>query len=378
MILRIKNSDSTVTTLSSRGMLKILSGDTYIRMRGERKTVTFSQSVPDYNEWYSTVINKKQLAIFTGGSGLVGRQGAYSFAQGIAAYTKSSSGHIYLRTFQKSSPDTDGNMQLLPGKTLDVIPTDAHKVVVSRLDTEIPRTTKTVLRELNIFVWYLYHALNSTVYRLLEYSPYTCCRPMFTTSRLWGTIPSYQALIARWKRGFTLNINKSRETLTFSLGYTAADCDVPFVRITAVLTKQTAASPDTTGFLTLYSQGVSTDLNATPVRTIVKSDGVSSISLSGNGSDDWSAQQKAWTTITTTLTISNMSQGNYYTEAFSLAVALNESTTLFYDQTGSAVNTYLLTVSWEVSDSTGESKTYTETRTVESLAILLKEPEDAS
>lgn len=386
LTLKVKSSDGTVTTLS--GVVKLTTGSSCTQLAGDPqdKTVTISENRQSYLDWYNTQVANKRLAI----SGVYSAEPdsesssessdsqpgfSYYFDRGVSAYIYGENSSPYLLSIQSSTPDNTGNLQILPGKTVDVSE-GAGEIYLSKLSTGIINDPGTVYREINVFLWYLYHALNFQVYRLQKFNPSVTGNPAFRDSHLLGTIPSYQALVARWnylvwKRSFLSKVSQSGETLNFSLGYSGVSCTATVVKLSATLTliNDEDAFDSTIKFFTLYSQGVNTSLTKIPTYRITKytdkesSGSSSTVEVQGHGTDPW-AGSNTWKRITIEIPGSSddgiiLSQGEYYNAAFSLAVALNEKTTYFYQSIGNDQFTFSLDIEWAVNDDTG-THTYTE------------------
>lgn len=393
LTLRIKtSSEAAPIELSGLTYITVGTGQA-LRVSGDasKNKITFTDNRLSYLEWYNTQIANKRLAIERGGSsGHSGSSGEaegqpsfqYDFIRGKDAYIYGDFPVPYLASIQSGTPDEHGNIQILPGKTVDVSAGDG-KIYLSKLDTGILNDPGTIYREINVFLWYLYHALNVQAYRLHVFAPDQTGAPAFTKSHLMGTIPSYQALLAKWnylvwKRSFIAKVNEAEETLNFSFGYSGVSCTPTSVavKVQLILKNDKTAYDSTIKFFTMYTQGMNTSLDTLPNYTITKygtypgSPG-DSVNVDGHGTDGW-AGEKTWQMIEIDVPVVSLSQGEYYNAAFSLAVALNEGTTYYYQSVGNDQFTFDLNIVWTIG-STSYPQTY---KDLNVKTILLYEEEE--
>lgn len=362
MLLKIKNkNDNSVTTVSS--ILRIQNESKYISFNcSSENTIKISDSNVSYDSWYDTIINRKRVAIYDGGK----IADIANFEKGINSYIQHTNSP-YLLSFVGCTPDSKGNIQLLPGKTLDVFTTN-NKIICSQL--KIPKTQErsAVLKDVNRCIWYLYHTFNSFLYRMNIWNPNKTCSPMYKNARLLGVIQAYQAAVAAWnlkiwKSSFLWSISQVADSITFNVGYIALNCVNPNVSCVVTI-KNTApphseSTPDTdevssesedkdeldidklnsTEFYTIYDQGVATNIGGSVNRSIVKlvqdeseeSTGEPiSVNVSGKGTDTAAEEGKHWEKIVIRLNLGTLNQGLYYKGLFSLAIAQNATTVKHY------------------------------------------------
>lgn len=375
LTLRIKTS-SEAAPIELSGFIHITTGiGQALRISGDigKNKITLTDNKPSYLDWYNTQVSNKRLAIERGGSSGSGSSGSsieegqpsfqYHFVRGKDAYIYGDLSTPYLASIQSGAPDEHGNIQILPGKTVDVSAGDG-KIYLSKLVTGILNDPGVIYREINVFLWYLYHALNVQAYRLHIFAPPQAGTPAFTKSHLMGTIPSYQALLAKWnylvwKRSFIAKVNEADETLNFSFGYSGVSCTPTevAVKVQLILKDDKEAYDSTIKFFTMYAQGMNTSLDTPPSYTITKygsypGTSEDSVNVDGHGTDDW-AGEKTWKMIEIAVPEVSLAQGEYYNAAFSLAVALNEGTTYFYQNVGNDQFTFDLNIVWVVR--TGDS-----------------------
>ena len=364
--------------------IRVKTGSTYVEVQGKKlvlavgnenknttlypdkpkNAIRFTDTRESAEEWYSAWLTGKQLAMNSGGSLTTGPENMrYSFTVGIGAYIYNGGDTPYLKTIQSTAPDSSGNIQILPGKTVDVT-LAPNGVAISKIKTGILKDAGTVYREINIFLWYLYHAANYQMYRMRMFSPSSVGSPMFRESHMLGTIPSYQALVARWNylvwlKSFLVNVSQADETLSFNVGYCGDSCTPTTVNIRVTLTLTQAADTEgTIKFFTMYSQGITTSLTpassggsggySVQITKYQNTDGTGAhVDVPGKGTDDWAGVSE-WGSIVIDITNLVLSQGDYYNQAFSLAVALNEKTTYYYQSLGSASHKFNMDVVWTV------------------------------
>lgn len=371
MQLRIKTGDGTVVPVSK--LLTIKTDSDNLAVSGTDNIITLQDTKESYDEWYSTFINRKAIAIHGGGT-----VGDTQFEEGVRVYTHYED-KPYIRSITGSTPDSTGNVQLLPGNTLDIVPLDS-RISFEQIDIPVDGGLGAVLEDINRCAWYLYHTYNSFVYRMNIWDPNTTSAPMFPTARMLGTIQAYQAVVAAWnmrvwRRSFLWDLSPIRETVSFSVGYMALDCVNPDVVCVVTIDNVDPANDDTTSFFTIYDQGISTNINLSAVRTtITKTTANGDVRVSGAGTDDAAASKTNWSRITIEITLGTLKQGEYYKAAFSLAVAQNETTTLYYQQVADKFNIIDIKTTWVV-DSINE---YTIENEGEKMRALLtyEEPEN--
>lgn len=348
MILRIKPKEGDAIAVNR--LLTIDNNASNITVGASRGTVTFNDSRESYSDWYASFIHRKTIAMHGGGTVAPGM----TFERGIRVYT-----HVddkpYLKSIAGSAPDGNDNIQLLPGKTLDIVPADVNKIYFEQIQIPVDNNLTNILVDINRCIWYLYHTYNSFVYRMNVWSPETTSSPMFPKAHMLGTIQAYQAVVAAWnmrvwRRGFLWDSSPVRETMAFSVGYMALDCINP--NVTCVVTISNVDSDNTIAFFTIYDQGISTNIDPSRVATTIKKTVNSyTIPVPGTGSDDAAANKEVWSKITIEIKLGELVQGEYYKAAFSLAVAQNETTALYYQNIGTAYNIVNVETKWILDNS---------------------------
>ena len=340
MILRIKDNKGNVVRVKDILNITSIDRDLVLESDSEDNSVRIVSNKPSYAEWYKSYINRKEIALYEGGT----VSDTVSFDEGIKCFTTYNR-RPYLRTFTGNTPDYQGNIQLHPGKTLDVVRFASEKRL-SFEKIDVPDNLKNseilgkALNDINICAWYLYHTLNSFLYRLNIWNPQEKCRPMFTNRRLLGAISGYQASVAAWnmkvwRKSFLWSLNPIREVISFSVGYMSLDCFSLPVKIEVTI-RIIEAVNNTTSFLTIYDQGISTNADLIPLRRIYKKSKQGShiveYNIDGRGSDSAAEHNINWNEIVISIDLGEMKQGIYYKAAFSLAIAQNETTDLYYQQ----------------------------------------------
>lgn len=310
------------------------------------RSIIISSLVKKYEDWYNVFIAGKTNAVLLGNATVVGK---YSIVHGISTYIYAGKEAGYLRTISSVSPNNSGNIQLLSGNTIDVSVKD-NNLSLSRVDFGITNSTTGVLIELNRMLWYLYHAQNSLIYRMNLWAPDKLSSPMFRDCRFLGIVPSYQASVAAWnmkiwRKSFLWEISPIRESISFSIGYMSLGCVSPSVRCVVTISN-VAPVDDTTRFLTIYDQGVSTNLDTEIGRNITKTTSRGKVSIPGNGTDSAVDGGENWSTIVVDIDLGEMSQGDYYKAAFSLAIAQGEKTTLYYQSIADRKHGMTVEVNW--------------------------------
>lgn len=345
MRLRIKTRSGEITDVSK--ILTIKAEADNLSVTSGSNTITLRDSKESYAEWYNTFIDRKTIAMHGGGD----MEDSISFTVGIQIYTHAE-GKPYLKSITSSTPDEAGNIQLLPGSTLDIIPADG-RISFEQINIPVDGDLGFVLEDINKCVWYLYHTYNSFLYRMNLWEPNTTSSPMFTDARMLGTIRAYQAVVAAWnmrvwRRSFLWDISPIRETVSFSIGYMALDCINPSVTCNVKITNARPAN-DTTKFLTIYDQGISTNMSLSSVdRSITKTTADGDINVDGAGTDKAASEGVDWNTISIKINLGVMKQGEYYKAAFSIAVAQNETTALYYQKVDTKTHTMNIETIWTV------------------------------
>lgn len=370
MQLRIRAKSGAVSNIGR--LLTIKTGSDNLTADGLDNVITLQDTRESYAEWYNTFINRKVIAMHSGGS--VGD--VYFFTVGIQVYTRAE-GKPYLRSIEGSVPDSNGNIQILPGNTLDIIPLDTR---ISFEQIKIPEFGGLggVLEDINRCVWYLYHTYNSFIYRMNVWKPGLVSYPMFPESRMLGTIQAYQAVVAAWnmrvwRRSFLWDLSPIRETVSFNVGYMAIDCVNPTVTCIVTIDNH-KDNDDTTKFFTIYDQGIATNITSS-VHTSITKTTVSgeTVRIPGSGTDDI-AGISDWSRITIEITLGELKQGEYYKAAFSIAVAQNETTALYYQSIADKFNTIDIKTTWII-DSINE---YSIVNTGQKMRALLTYKENES
>lgn len=356
MILRVKGKDGIIHTV--KNILTIASTSQDVSVVGDDNSIEISSTTQTYDEWYSSYVTKKLSAMLNGGSESddVSKDNAYSFTHGVKIYTSYAydDGDLverpYIKTIASVTPDSTGNIQLLPGHTLDVSAALNGYIKLSRIKAESNPDISYILEDINRCVWYLYHAFNTILYRLNIWDPSQHVSPMFPTRRLLGTLVSYQAVVSAWnakvwRKSFLFGVNTMRENASFFMGYVALNCVNPDVRLKAVITNTTKS--DTTKFYTVYAQGFSTNIKDQKVTNIEKLtvDGTR-VTLDGNGFDGCVAMGSNWDTIEINIDLGKLNQGDYFKAAFSLSVSWDTSANIMYGGATDNYNEFKLDVYW--------------------------------
>lgn len=371
MILRIRDKKGRVTHVSRLCKIVADGDDNTISADASNNTITITDSNVSYAEWYQSFLNRKLLAMHSGG--VVDKDTV--FVHGVRSYVYTGD-RPYLKVFSGVTPDTDGNIQLLPGKTLDVALAGGNRISLEQLDIQRSSTLAEALADINRCVWYLYHSFNTLLYRMHVWAPNITCYPMFTKARLLGVIQEYQAVVAAWnlkvwRSSFLWSVSQGREALVFDVGYISFNCVPQSVHCTVVIynpnyAKDVEDYPSSNSFFTLYKNAEGGKIAGTTV-TMIKSareqtDGgdYEYCGISGKGSDDWAEESKPWSSITLDITINSLSQGEYYKASFAVAVAQNEWTAKYYSSIDgdSPPSPLMITTTWFIDD---ETATGTET-----------------
>lgn len=379
MELRIRTRTGTV---SVNKVLVINRDRQDIDVSCNNNVLTLSSAGISFDSWYSRFLSRKLVAMCVGGS-----------PDERTLFTAGLSGTIYascVKTINNTSPSADGNLQLLPGKTLDIYPTSSG-IAMEQLNIPITNISN-VLEDINRCAWYLYHTYNSFLYRLHVLDIHAKTGPMFTGVPLLGTIPAYQALVAAWnikvwRRGFLWDTSEVRETLSFSVGYMATDCVNPSVRCEVELLAEPAlinGEIDTSiGYYTLYKQGVSSNVHHIVQPQIIKyrstgSDSDGGVEVSGTGTDPLAelGGNGVWSKIITSFSLNALEQGDYYKAMFSLAIAQNSMTSETYEGLSTTEPHKIhITTTWYVTDENYVEHNYKETSSgvVASLSVTRSE-----
>lgn len=274
---------------------------------------------------YQQYIHSKQLAMAYGNERAGVTDVDYQFTAGYEGAIYAPGGHPYVKTIQTVSAADDGNLSVLSSECvgIDAIASRDQQSIVFCKDGSNCDPCESYV-ELNAFVWRLYHALNDVAYHLLGFDP---------TRQYWGTLMSYQGMVARWntfiwQQSYQFRAVPLRDTLTIELSYTCVRCVETNVKIHAILTLEHAepAAPAAAGYasaaywLALYSQGESKRGSFEPViqQTVEYKNGMTR-EESGYGSDPIPEGQ--WTTRYIDITIPEMHQNDYYTKAFVLSLS---------------------------------------------------------
>lgn len=400
MILRIKNKANGSLVTPVTGLVEIKSGSDNISVTPNDDGIVFSDSREDYNEWYATMLERKRVAMHIGGS----ITSVADFVIGIKVYTHTN-GTPYLLAINGCNAGDKGNIQLLPGKTLDVYVQDG---VVMCAQIEIPRgaSKRKMLEDINRFLWYLYHTFNSFLYRMNVWDPSKMCGPMYTNARMLGVIQSYQAAVAAWnlkiwRNSFIWEVAQSIESITFHIGYVALNCINPDIECFVILSnpatehryasegndeagrpKLDVSQLNKTEFYTLYQQGAASnidDINAT-IRKVLPggtNDGSNEVTVSGKGTDTAAERGQHWNSITVKVPLSNLTQGMYYRGAFTLAIAQNSTTAKYYESINQSARHYIgISAQWLVKGEVAH-EVVTETYYIPELVLYTpKEGED--
>ena len=292
----------------------------------EVDVLTISTAFTDTPEnRYQQYIHSKQLAMAYGNERAGVTDADYLFINGYEGSIYAPDGNPYVKTIQAVSAPDDGNLSVLSSECvgIDAVASQAQQAIVFCKDGSNCDPCESYV-ELNAFVWRLYHALNDTAYHLLGFDP---------TRQYWGTLMSYQGMVARWntfiwQQSYQFRAVPLRDTLTIELSYTCVRCVETNVKIHAILTLEHAepAAPAAAGYasaaywLALYSQGESKRGSFEPViqQTVEYKNGMTR-EESGYGSDPIPEGQ--WTTRYIDITIPEMHQNDYYTKAFVLSLS---------------------------------------------------------
>lgn len=386
LVLKIDNGQTAIT-VTKKLFISSVTKRTQVTGDATKNCITFVDNRQTYEEWYNDQIHAKKTAMVLGEAA---RQGSavqadneqpgftYNFVYGTKTYTHNRTNPVpYLKTLQGNAPGSTGNFQILPGKTVDVSTVD-NSILFTKLDTGISVDPGLVYREINVLLWYLYHALNVQIYRLHTFDPTQTgtgaaqnSAPVFAKSHWMGTIPEYQALVARWnwlvwKRSFLIRCEEAGETLNFSMGFSGTSCGPVTVNMTFTLTLQGSehAYEDTIRFFTVYLQGVNTNVqDAAKPNILIKkigsassdssgSSGEGGITVDGHGSDQMCENGQTWNKAVVSINNLQVSQGEHYNAAFSIALALNEQTAYFYQQIGNDSFLFDGLMEWQIGEET--------------------------
>ena len=396
LVLQISDG-ATVTPVYGKLSISSLTSRTQVTGNLPQRRITFTDNRQTHSEWYTGQVRAKRAAMIMGkdinqpsesSSDTDQPSFEYFFNRGISVYTYGESRVPYLKTIQGAAPGSARNFQILPGKTVDVSVVD-NSILFTKLDTGIIVDPGTVYREINVFLWYLYHALNVQAYRLHTFNPQKTGTgstsnkaPVFNRSHWLGTVPEYQALVARWnwlvwKRGFLVRCEEAGETLNFSMGFSGTSCNPVSVDMTFTLTLQGSEHDyeDTIRFFTVYLQGVNTNVpdSVNPTIEIKKIGSDAETVVDGHGSDSMANNGQTWHQVVVKITGLQISQGEHYNAAFSVAVALNEQTAYFYQQIGNDSFVFTGVMEWKIGN-----KSYSEVFENQRLRTILLHSEEAT
>lgn len=360
MVTSIRVVSQGVTGATLRGPLRI-SGE----FSGSPRTVLITD--PDRNEIIigeafrkalSTLIDEynaaKTEAAAVGGS-LSSNVGSFNFDLGARGKYYASA----LMTINSMPPDAYGNFLVLPGKTVDVYPSeqDGVDIEVAHAPHSAPRDLQFI--ELDRMCWVLYHRLNELCGSMQIYAP-SLLRSGDDPRPFLGTFLNYQALVARWNMYawakcfmFDVQVNVSRCTVV--MGYTSITEGAVDVEYYVVITVEPPGGDEMNLRyvpLTLFDLGTDTDINSGVV-TFTRNNnqctgtGYVYIEESESGSP-YAEQMKSGEVAVTGL---NMSKVNSrHRTVFGIAPMSGAAGR--YNESSSAIHTVTLTPIWKIANDT--------------------------
>ena len=178
-----------------------------------------------YADWYNMFIAGKQAAMRSGNTTT---SLYYTFEKGLkGVYVDNSKGVPYVRTVGGCQPLPDGQLFILGDKHITIYPKDSKLLLGAFKRFDI---LCSLLTEVYIFSWVLYHAYNYLMMRLVYYRPTYKYLMSECLGRCCGTLLEYQAQLAIfnhrvWRSAYLCNIDTVTEKVAVGMGYVSQDCD---------------------------------------------------------------------------------------------------------------------------------------------------------
>lgn len=237
------------------------------------------------DEWYDLYIQRKRFAMrrkllestrdWSKVLPVYGKN--YEFTFGIFTYISSGTLSLksYLKTVNECLPVESGNnLQMLGNRHVALTPQAESEKQLEGLAVNIPIVTRLLSRlfyDCYYMIWRLYHAYNYLIARLLVYDPFRQIHQFneYPLGRCLGTLLEYQAQLTRWNHyvwlsALSVELEVINEKFAIKLGYRNAECCVRGVTVTAIISLANDADRLVTDNLTIFRNGVSTNLGELP------------------------------------------------------------------------------------------------------------------